>query len=83
VRGTFGHLRQTTIVPIRPCAGAKVIGIKAVGVAAEEDQVETLLLSVFVGAGAVLLVWFVVSSLDEVVAVAHSRRAPAARRKTS
>jgi hypothetical protein len=42
-----------------------------------------LLLSVFVGAGAVLLVWFVVSSLDEVVAVAHSRRASAVRRKTS
>jgi len=34
----------------------------------------TALLSVFVGAGAVLLVWFVVSTLDEVVAVAHGRR---------
>jgi hypothetical protein len=35
----------------------------------------TALLSVFVGAGAVLLLWFVVSTLDEVVAVAHGRRA--------
>ena len=35
----------------------------------------TALLSIAVGAGAVLLVWVVVSTLDEVVAVAHGRRA--------
>ncbi|HZU19943.1 MAG TPA: hypothetical protein VE982_01865 [Gaiellaceae bacterium] len=40
----------------------------------------TALLSVIVGAGAVLLVWLVVSTLDEVLDVAHGRRAPHARR---
>lgn len=34
----------------------------------------TAFLSVVVGAGAVLLVWFVLSTLDEVLDVAHGRR---------
>jgi hypothetical protein len=75
VRGTFTHLRRTTVsVSIRPRRAAKVIGLKIRRAGAEEDGVGTAFLSVVVGAGAVLLVWFVLSTLDEVLDVAHGRR---------